>query len=54
MFSADAWRSVEAATLSGGAILVALLAYGIFIALNGIDPFAVSQSWLEPDCQRGQ
>jgi general nucleoside transport system permease protein len=41
MFGADAWRSVEAATLSGGAILVALLAYGIFIALNGIDPFAV-------------
>jgi simple sugar transport system permease protein len=41
MFGAGAWRSVEAATLSGGAMIVALLAYGIFIALNGIDPFAL-------------
>jgi simple sugar transport system permease protein len=41
MLGAGAWRSIEAATLSGGAIVVALLAYGVFIALNGIDPFAV-------------
>jgi general nucleoside transport system permease protein len=37
----SAWRSIESATLSSGAIVVALLAYGAFIALNGIDPFAV-------------
>ena len=41
MLGAGAWRSIEAATLSGGAIVVALLVYGVFIALNGIDPFAV-------------
>src|SRR5215211_4103873 len=41
MLGAGAWRSIEGVTLSGGAILVALLAYSIFIALNGIDPFAV-------------
>jgi simple sugar transport system permease protein len=41
VIGANAWRSIEAATISTGAIAVALLAYGAFIALNGMDPFAV-------------
>jgi ABC-type uncharacterized transport system permease subunit len=41
MLSAGAWRSIEAATISTGAIVVALLVYGVFIGLNGINPFAV-------------
>jgi general nucleoside transport system permease protein len=41
MPGAGAWRSIEAVALSGGAIVVALFAYGLFIALNGINPFAV-------------
>ena len=41
MLSAGPWRTIEAAAISIGAIVVALVVYGIFIALNGIDPIAV-------------
>ena len=41
MLSGGGWRTIEAAVISIGAIVVALLIYGIFIALNGIDPIAV-------------
>jgi ABC-type uncharacterized transport system permease subunit len=41
MPGAGVWRSIEAAALSVGAILCALLVYGVFIALNGINPLAV-------------
>jgi simple sugar transport system permease protein len=35
------WRGPEAAVLTTAAVLVALLAFGIFVALNGLDPLAV-------------
>src|SRR6202022_905433 len=41
MLSAGAWRTIEAAAISIGAIVIALVVYGIFIALSGIDPIAV-------------
>jgi general nucleoside transport system permease protein len=41
VIGAAVWRGPEAAVLTAGAVLVALLAFGIFIALTGLDPFAV-------------
>lgn len=41
MLGAGAWRALEATAISAGAVVVALLVYGAFIRLNGIDPFAV-------------
>jgi general nucleoside transport system permease protein len=41
VIGAAVWRGPEAAVLTTAAVLTALLAFGIFIALNGLDPLAV-------------
>src|SRR5262249_37201308 len=41
MLGAAAWRSLEAAAIAAGAVAVALVGFGVFVALGGIDPLAV-------------
>src|SRR5262245_18379330 len=41
MRAAAAWRSIEASAISIGAVALALVVFGAFMALNDVDPFEV-------------